>query len=319
MNIYGEAEFWLSIGKVLLCFILYGLTFVTMVGGNPQHDAYGFRYWKNPGPFAEYISTGDLGRFQGFLATLFLGALLMGGPEYLSFIAAEAKRPRTYIKRAYTTVYWRWAFFYLGGALCVGILIPYNDPKLLSILNGASPGSGTAAASPYVIAMQNLGVNGLPHLVSALLVTSAFSAGNGYVFAATRSLYGLALEGRAPSIFKKCLPNGVPIYSLTVVMLLSCLSFLQVSKGSARVFGILINLLTAGTVVNFFVCTTTYLCFYYACKAQGIDRKELPYYGWFQPYFGWMAWTPQALILLTIGYTVFLPGHWSAENFFTYS
>jgi amino acid permease len=23
-------------------------TFVTMVGGNPNHDAYGFRYWNNP-------------------------------------------------------------------------------------------------------------------------------------------------------------------------------------------------------------------------------------------------------------------------------
>lgn len=27
----------------LICY-----TFVTMVGGNPHHDAYGFRYWKNP-------------------------------------------------------------------------------------------------------------------------------------------------------------------------------------------------------------------------------------------------------------------------------
>lgn len=35
-------------------------TFVTMVGGNPDHDAYGFRYWKNPvisphGPFCALI------------------------------------------------------------------------------------------------------------------------------------------------------------------------------------------------------------------------------------------------------------------------
>lgn len=28
--------------------IVFAFTFVTMVGGNPQHDAYGFRYWKNP-------------------------------------------------------------------------------------------------------------------------------------------------------------------------------------------------------------------------------------------------------------------------------
>lgn len=48
VNYYGEAEFWLSAGKVLLIAICFSFTFVTMVGGNPQHDAYGFRYWKNP-------------------------------------------------------------------------------------------------------------------------------------------------------------------------------------------------------------------------------------------------------------------------------
>lgn len=64
---YGEAEFWLSTGKVILVGLVFGFTFVTMVGGNPQHDAYGFRYWKNAGAFAEYITTGPQGRFEGFL------------------------------------------------------------------------------------------------------------------------------------------------------------------------------------------------------------------------------------------------------------
>lgn len=35
-------------GKVVLIFIVFFFTFITMVGGNPQHDAYGFRYWKTP-------------------------------------------------------------------------------------------------------------------------------------------------------------------------------------------------------------------------------------------------------------------------------
>lgn len=45
---YGEAEFWLSTGKLFLIFLVFAFTFVTMVGGNPQHDAYGFRYWQTP-------------------------------------------------------------------------------------------------------------------------------------------------------------------------------------------------------------------------------------------------------------------------------
>lgn len=60
---YGECEFWLATGKICLLAMVFCFTFVTMVGGNPKHDAYGFRYWKNPGVFAEHITTGDLGRF----------------------------------------------------------------------------------------------------------------------------------------------------------------------------------------------------------------------------------------------------------------
>jgi amino acid transporter len=71
---YGESEFWLSSGKVLLILMLFCFTFITMVGGNPQHDAYGFRYWKTPGAFAEYVTTGSLGRFEGFLAALWKAA-----------------------------------------------------------------------------------------------------------------------------------------------------------------------------------------------------------------------------------------------------
>jgi amino acid transporter len=43
---YGETEFWAAIGKVLLIIGLLIFTFISMLGGNPQKDRYGFRYWK---------------------------------------------------------------------------------------------------------------------------------------------------------------------------------------------------------------------------------------------------------------------------------
>lgn len=41
VDVYGEAEFWLSGGKVILILALFMFTFITMVGGNPKKDAYG--------------------------------------------------------------------------------------------------------------------------------------------------------------------------------------------------------------------------------------------------------------------------------------
>lgn len=45
---FGESEFWLSGGKVLLIVIVFLFTFFTMVGANPQHHAYGFTNWNSP-------------------------------------------------------------------------------------------------------------------------------------------------------------------------------------------------------------------------------------------------------------------------------
>jgi len=71
--------------------------------------------------------------------------------------------------------------------------------------------------------MQNLGIDVLPHITNALLVTSIFSAGNTYVYASTRTLYGLALEGQAPKFLRKCTKKGVLIGSRPHAALLTIL------------------------------------------------------------------------------------------------
>lgn len=315
---FGEAEFWLSTGKVFLFGILFCFTFITMVGGNPQKDAYGFRYWKNPGPMAEHITTGDLGRFEGFLGSLWIAAFTVVGPEYVSMIAGEAKLPRRYLKNTFKTTYVRFAIFFIISALCVGIVLPYNDPKLVAIINGDSGGAGTGAASPYVIAMSNLGIGLLPHITNALLVSSIFSVGNALTYYGTRSLYGLALEGQAPRFLLKCTSFGLPIYCLGIVMLFPFLAFLAVSNDSVKVLTWLTNIITAAQIIDHIVISITYIFFYKACKAQGIDRKTLPYCGWFQPYGAYISAVFLTCVVFCYGYSTFLPGNFTPDGFFTY-
>ncbi|KAM0185797.1 hypothetical protein ACHAPI_011991 [Fusarium lateritium] len=315
---YGEAEFWLSGGKVILLLIVFSFTFVTMCGGNPKHDAYGFRHWKNPGPFAEYRTTGDLGRFEGFLGSLWSAAFTIVGPEYVSMVSGETKLPRRYLKNAFKTTYARFGFFFIGGALTVGVAIAYNDKTLVSILTGKSGGAGTAAASPYVIAMTNLGVGTLPDITNALLITSIFSAGNAYTYCGTRTLYGLALEGQAPALFRKTTKNGVPIYCLIAIMIFPCLAFLNVSSSSGVVLIWLTNLITAAQIIDYIVICITYVFWYKACQVQGLDRSTLPYYARFQPYSAWISGVFLTGVVCTYGYTVLTPGGWDVGTFFTY-
>lgn len=93
---YGEMEFWFAIIKVLTIvgvrtpsrhcspfpsllhssltlpsqLIILGI--ILDAGGGPNKDPIGFRYWRNPGPFVQYLGIeGAKGRFLGFWVRLF--------------------------------------------------------------------------------------------------------------------------------------------------------------------------------------------------------------------------------------------------------
>ncbi|BCS00754.1 putative general amino acid permease (Agp2) [Aspergillus luchuensis] len=310
---YGEAEFWLSLSKVLLSVGLIFFTFIVMLGGNPLGDRFGFRYWKNPGAFAEYYKTGDLGRWLGFLACLIQASFTIAGPDYVSMAAGEAVNPRKILPKAYNGIFYRLTTFFVLGVLCIGILVPYNDPDLAAAYEQDLPG---AAASPYVVAMDRLKIPILPHIVNAMVLLAAFSAGNSYVYCASRSLYGLALDGKAPRILTKCTKTGVPIYCVLIVFVFALLAFLQVSNGSAVVLNWFVNLVTASQLINFTVITFTYTRFRKALMAQGVPRASLPYQSRGQPYVAYIALVSTFVMTFVGGYTVFLPGNWDIPTFF---
>jgi len=261
---------------------------------------------------------------MGFLSCLIQAAFTVCGPEYLAMTAGEAQRPRDSLPRTFKSIGGRLITFFILGSMSVGILVPHNDPTLANALSDPQPGAGS---SVYVIAMTNMGIPVLPHIVNALILLSVFSAGNGYVYCASRILYGLALEGRLPKVMKKVTKRGgVPIYCVAVTLLVACLAFLQVSSGSAKVLVWSVRtvwlfscLLLMGipwqvcivnnciAVAELRVCvgglSEVLLCefpenpmhnefadsSFKGLKAQGVDRETLPYRGYFQPYCAYVC------------------------------
>ncbi|CAH6720126.1 general amino acid permease Agp2p [[Candida] jaroonii] len=310
VRIYGESEFWLSLGKLILAIGLLFFTLITMCGGNPERDAFGFRNWRVPGgPMVEYINTGDTGRFQGLLAALIQSAFTIVGPEYLSMVSSEAMNPRVTMPKAFKTVLYRLVIFYVLGAFSVSILVAYNDPTL----NNAS--TSDAAASPYVVAMKNLGITALPDIVNAVIITSAFSAGNSYVYCSSRVLYSLAKRGFAPKFFSYCTASGVPIFCIFAAICFALLSLLQLGSGSATVLGYLVSICTGSQVLNYVFMAITYIGFNRACQAQNVDRNGFKYKAWFQPYGVYFSLTFLVIMVGILGYTNFLPGRWVTSSF----
>ena len=91
-------------------------------------------------------------------------------------------------------------------------------------------------ASPWVIGILSLGIGGLPTLINVIIVLSAWSAGNAFLYSTSRALYSLARDGQAPKIFMKCTQSGVPIYSVTAVSAVSAVTFMVANDSTVKVF-----------------------------------------------------------------------------------
>ncbi|KAI6153426.1 amino acid permease [Pisolithus tinctorius] len=307
---YGEAEFIFASIKVLTITGLIILGIVIDLGGGPDHDRIGFRYWKNPGPFVQYDGiSGAKGRFLGYWAVLSQAAFSFIGTEIVAIAAGEAKNPRRNLPKAIRRVYIRILLFYIGGTFVIGLLVPSNNSSL--VLN-----SGTAA-SPFVIAMQNAGIKVLPSIINACLLSSAWSAASSDLYTSSRALYGLAVSGNAPRIFLKTSKSGLPYVSVLFCASFILLAFMAVSSGAGSVFDWFSSMTSVAGLTTWFGISVTYLRFYKGLQAQGIDRTSLPYYTRFQPFAAWYGCFGTFIICFFSGWSVFLKGHWDVATFVT--
>lgn len=201
VSVYGEAEFVFASIKIVTIIGLIIFAFIIDLGGGPTRDRLGFRYWKNPGAMKPYIADGNLGRFLGLFSTLVNAAYSYGGVEMVAVAAGESENPRRNIPKAVRRVFWRILFFYVLGSLAIGVLIPYNESRLLDAIRNNSPGG---AASPWVIAIYRASVPVLPSIVNAVILTSATSSANAFLYTGSRYLYALAQNGQAPRFLLTC-------------------------------------------------------------------------------------------------------------------
>lgn len=99
IELFGELEFWLSSFKVVIIVGIIIFALVIACGGGPNGDAPGFRYWHNPGAFAELYSDGSLGKFLGFWSVMVNATFAYLGTELVGVTAGEAQNPRRSIPK----------------------------------------------------------------------------------------------------------------------------------------------------------------------------------------------------------------------------
>ncbi|KAF9287642.1 hypothetical protein BGZ68_001501 [Mortierella alpina] len=306
VSFFGEAEFWFASIKLITICGLIILGFVIFFGGGPNQDGIlGFYYWKEVGAFVEYKAEGATGRFLGYWhAFISAGFAFITSPELIAIAAGETIDPRRNIPKAARRFVWRLAIFYGISSLLIGILVPSNDPKLL--------GAGNASASPFVIGITRVGIPSLSHVINAAILTSAWSAGNSFLYSGSRVLYSMALNGQAPKIFSATNRKGVPYAAVLFTWAFGLLAFLNVNTAGGVVFGWFVSISTISGFIAWIVVMLTYLRFRKAMIFRNM-LNILPYKTPLQPYATYITLTIVSLLTITSGFNTFMP--FDAKNF----
>ncbi|KAF2138977.1 uncharacterized protein K452DRAFT_232948 [Aplosporella prunicola CBS 121167] len=317
VRFFGEFEFWLSSLKVVVIVGIILLSLVLALGGGPTHDRTGFRYYKDPGAFAPYIMDGSSGKFLGFWASMINAVFAYLGTELVGVTVGEAQNPRRTIPKAIKLTFFRIIFFYCLSVFLLGMIVPYNSDDLAF----ANDKSNSAAASPFVVAIKLAKIKALPGIVNACILIFVFSASNSDLYIASRTIYGLASQGKAPAILARTDNRGVPVYALGLSSCFCLLAYMNVADDSKVVFGYFVNLVTIFGILTWISILVTHIFFVRARKAQNVPRESLAYVSPLGAAGSYVALFFCVLIALTKNFSVFTHsddyGDFDYKNFIT--
>lgn len=307
--IFGEFEFWLSSVKVVTVvgFLLFA---ICIDAGAGQNGYLGFSTWKNPGAFAPYLITSSpaLGKFIGFWAVLIQAGFSYQGTELVGIAAGECENPRKNVPAAIRKTFFRILIFFVTSIFFIGLLVPYDNKSLLS-------GASDASASPFVVAAKLAGVKVLPEIINTVLLFVILSAANSNVYSGSRVLLGLAADDFAPEFVTRTSRSGVPYVAVALTSGFGLLAFLNESDQGGYVFNWLMNISSIAGFIVWACISFCHITFIRVLAARNIPRHTLPFCALGGEWFAWYGLLFNLLIILTQGFTSFLP--WSATNFFT--
>ncbi|RYP82834.1 hypothetical protein DL769_001531 [Monosporascus sp. CRB-8-3] len=306
---YGEAEFVFAIIKVIavIGFMLvvfrplflnhaseYAdvvrprprslLGIVLNIGGVPGGGYIGVKFWRDPGAFHN--------GFKGLCSVFVTAAFAFAGTELVGLAAAETANPRKSLPTAIKQVFWRITLFYVVSLTLIGLLVPYNDPRLLI------PGS-SAAASPFVIAIENAGIEVLPSVMNVVILIAVLSVGNSSVFGSSRTLAALADQGQAPRIFSYIDRRGRPLIAIILASLIGLLAYLANVQSQSTILEWLLSISGLSSIFTWGSICLAHIRFRQGWAAKGHSLQELAFTSQCGVFGSWLGFMFNMLVLVT--------------------
>ena len=257
VKVFGEAEFWFAIIKVvaIIGMIVLGCYMLFSGTGGPQASV--SNLWDHGG----FFPNGTTGLLMAMAFIMFS----FGGLELVGITAAEASEPRKVIPKAINQVVYRVLIFYVGALTVLLSLYPWD--QLLQTLGA----SGDAySSSPFVQIFALIGSDTAAQILNFVVLTAALSVYNSGVYCNSRMLYGLAEQGDAPKSLMKLTKNGVPFRALCVSALVTMLCVVVNYVAPHSALELLMALVVASLMINWAMISLTHLKFRKAMQAKGV-------------------------------------------------
>jgi GABA permease len=274
---FGEFEFWLASIKVAAIVV-----FLMLAG------SYVLGLWPAvPASVANLTSHGGFAP-NGILPILTGAVAATGfyfGAEMVTIAAAEAAEPAKAVARATNSVIIRVLIFYVGSILLVVCLVPWN--------------SG-AIATPYVSALDAMGIPAAAQIMNAVVLTAVLSALNSGLYASSRMLFALTGRGDAPAGLARLSRNGVPSRAILLGTLFGYGTVIMSYVSPDTVFAFLVN--SYGTVAIFVYVLIAISQLRLRARLEREDPARLRLRMWAYPYLTYVAIVGMLGIVLAMAF-----------------
>ncbi|CUR53840.1 Lysine-specific permease [Serratia symbiotica] len=290
---FGEAEYWFSLIKVITVIVFISIGILMIFGIIKGGENSGFKnFIIDEAPF--------VGGFSAIVNVAMIVGFSFQGTELIGIIASESKNPRKNIPYAIRQVFWRILLFYILTILIISIMMPYKNLQLLytNIIN--------STLSPFTLIFKNAGLLSSATIMNIVILIAILSAGNSGMYAATRMLFTLATEGKAPRIFSKLSHSGVPRNALYITTIIAAFCFLSSMFGNNLVYLWLLNTSGMTGFIAWLGIAISHYRFRRGYILQGYDLNQLSYYSYFFPFGPIFAFFLCLMIILGQNYHVFL-------------
>jgi GABA permease len=269
---YGEFEFWFASIKVaaIIAFICLCTAYVLgLTGGD-----------------------GGVGQLtaEGGFAPEGLGMVLTGvvivifafvGAEIATVAAAESDEPKQAVTKATNSVIGRVLVFYVLSVFLIVAIVPWNSTKL--------------GESPFVAALDIIGIAGAADIMNAVVLTAVLSCLNSGLYVASRMMFALAHRGDAPQWTIQLNSRGVPARAILLATSVGYVSVIAAALWPETIFLWLVNSSGAVALFVYLLIAVSELRMRARLEREDPERLEVRMWG-----YPWLTYLVIAAIVVVI-------------------